>query len=94
MEQEPKQRPVHKIKLPMNGSILWVAIWRHQKGGCSPSYSVSFSRSWKKDGSKEWISTGYYLRDHLLGLPRAMEVAHSWIVKNDVKESGQQKEAK
>jgi hypothetical protein len=88
MEQETKQRPVHKIKLPMNGSILWVAIWQHQNGEGRSGFSVSFSRSYRKKGDeKKYVATQFYHRDHLLGLARAIEVAHAWIVANDSKEA-------
>jgi hypothetical protein len=95
MEKETKQRPVHKIKLPVGGSILWVAIWKHQNSDGRSGFSVSFSRSYRENGNeKKYVATQFYHRDHLLGLARAMEVAHAWIVTNDRKEAANAQEAK
>ena len=90
MEKNAKQRPVHEIRLPVNGSLLRVAIWRHQKGDQRSNFSVSFSRSYReKSGDKKWASSSFYHRDHLLGLARAMEVAHAFIVAKQSKEESQ-----
>jgi hypothetical protein len=88
MEKNIKQRPVQKIEVPVNGSLLRVAIWKHQKADERSNFTVSFSRSYReRDGDKKWASSSFYQRDHLLGLARAMESAHAWIVANQSKEA-------
>lgn len=71
-QQEPKQRPVHEIRL---GRIR-AAIWANQNDN-GTWYNVTLSRSYK-DG-EDWRSSSSFGRDELLTLAKVADLANSWI---------------
>jgi len=90
MEKEKKQqpvRPVHQVRLPFGGSLLRASVWRHQNGKEAPRFNVTFTRTYLEKDGKTWAYTEFFRRDDLLGIARAAEVAHAWIVDKDGKEA-------
>jgi hypothetical protein len=66
-------KPAHKIR---SGAIE-VAVWRND-GENGPWYSVTMSRSYKKD--MEWKQADSFGQDDLLLLAKLLDQAHSWII--------------
>ena len=85
--KEKKQRPVHQVRLPLGGSLLRASVWRHQKGEESPRFNVTFTRTYVEKDGKTWAYSEFFRRDDLLGIARAAELAHAWIVANDGQEA-------
>jgi hypothetical protein len=73
MTTDAKAKPAHKIR---SGAIE-VAIWR-QEGEKGPWYSVTMSRSYKKD--EQWKQSDSFGSDDLLLLAKLLDLAHSWIL--------------
>lgn len=72
-------RPVHTIRY----GALRAAIWRNvvDNGNASrPTYSVTFSRSYK-DGDGNWKDRASFGMDDLLVVAKAADEAHTWIVR-------------
>ena len=85
--EKQKQRPVHEIVVPFNGSLLRAAIWRHSQEDMRRRFSVSISRAHREKKDGKWVSAGFYNRDDCLGLGRIAELAHSWMLDNSKKET-------
>jgi hypothetical protein len=68
-----KVKPVHRLK---SGSIT-VAVWENAPGK-GPRYTVTTSRSYKKDD--EWKDSNSYSGDELMTLCKLLDMAHTWIV--------------
>jgi hypothetical protein len=77
-EMSTKEKPVQKIRA---GGIE-VAIWRNesQKG---PWYSVTMTRSYKKD--EQWQQADSFGADDLLLLAKLLDQAHNWIISQPAK---------
>ncbi|MGH7170119.1 MAG: hypothetical protein ACRELG_07575 [Gemmataceae bacterium] len=54
-----------------------VAVWENAPGK-GPRYTVTHSRSYKKDD--EWKDSNSYTAANLPALAKLLDVAHSWIV--------------
>jgi hypothetical protein len=83
--QEPKQRPVHEIRL---GRIR-AAIWANQNDN-GTWYNVTLSRSYK-DGD-DWRSSASFGRDELLTLAKVADLANSWIHEQSQSNNGNGRE--
>ena len=95
MDKEKKQRPVHQVRLPFGGCLIRASIWQHKNGdGKPPRFNVTFTRTYLEKDGENWAYSEFFRRDDLLGVARAAEVAHAWIVANDAKEIADGKEAK
>jgi hypothetical protein len=72
------QKPVHTVKL----GLIEAAVWRNDADGVH-RYNVTVKRSYAvKQGERlQWSSTDSFGRDDLLGLAKAVDLAHSWILK-------------
>jgi hypothetical protein len=87
MEKEKKQPPVHQVRLPFGGCLLRASVWRHQNGEEAPRFNVTFTRTYLEKDGKTWAYSEFFRRDDLLGIARAAELAHDWIIANDGKEA-------
>lgn len=71
MTQQPN-KPVNHIRL---GGVK-ASIWR-QENGEAIRHSVTFSRSYQRDG--EWRETQSFGRDDLPRLMKCADLAYDWI---------------
>ncbi len=72
-------RPIHTIRY----GALRAAIWRNavDNGNASrPTYSVTFSRSYK-DGDGNWKDSVSFGPDDLLLVAKVADEAHTWIAR-------------
>jgi len=68
-----KAKPVRRL----NSGNVTVAIWENAPGK-GPRYTVTHSRSYKKDD--EWKDSNSYTAAELMTLCKLLEMAHTWIV--------------
>ena len=73
-------KPVYEVRIyPVK-----VAVWRNETKENSAFYSTTVERSYK-DGD-EYKSTTSFNRDDLLKLSKAVDIAHTWIIRQEAKE--------
>lgn len=79
-------QPAHKIRI----GILQVAIWRNH-GERGDWYSVIPSRAYKQENAwKETDSLGF---DDLLSMAKLLDLAHSWIIHQQLADAKGRKES-
>ncbi len=77
-----KAKPVHRERA---GGIE-IAVWRNE-GGKGPWYSVTVSRSYKKD--EEWKQADSFGADDLPLLTKLLDRAHNWTIDHPLKRQAQ-----
>lgn len=69
-------RPIHKIRI----AGVTAAVWQHTaKDGERTRYTVTVEKSYKKDDGS-WSQTGHFSVMDLLGLAKAVDIAHTRII--------------
>lgn len=72
-----KPKPVHEIRIwPVK-----VAIWKNGE-----FYNCTASKSYKDSQTEEYHDTTSFGRDDLLPLAKAIDHAHSWILRQEQKD--------
>ncbi len=77
MATTSKNPPVHKIKVGNGPLTVTASIWEHLSEKSEVSYSVTLSRSYKKD--EEWHNTGSFFPEHLDNAADALIDAKDWV---------------
>jgi len=79
-------KPAHKIRL----GVLQVTIWRNS-GEKGSWYSVLPARSYKQ--GDDWKETDSLNFDDLLGMAKLLDLAHTWIMHQQMADAKARKES-
>ncbi len=77
MATSEKKPPVHKISVGKGPLTVTASIWEHRSEKEELSYSVTLSRSYKKDD--QWKNTGSLFPEHLDNATDALIDAKDWV---------------
>jgi hypothetical protein len=78
--------PVHRLKYPIHGGQLQLAVWVNTYGrgkDAKTSYSVTFVRSYFDKDDDEWKETPSLRQTDLLVMSRAMGHAYDWMLEQN-----------
>jgi len=62
------------------------AVWLNEHGN-DAFYDSTFNRLYKEGDSREWGRSHSFGRDDLLALAKVVDVCHSWIIREQQKQS-------